>query len=205
VQANLGPVNALELTHWRRTVARLYANVRAEDDPATGHELWRIGREELFRHHPQSPLLPDDPMRTDGIPYWPYDPALRFEVPVERAEPEERSVPVAADHGPIVLRRIGSVTVPELAVTLDVWWLAQYAGGVFLPVRDGTAGHGSYGGGRYLLDTAKGADLGGDFDRLVLDFNFLYHPSCRYNPAWECPLAPEGNTTSVAIEAGERM
>jgi len=114
-------------------------------------------------------------------------------------------VPVAADHGPIVLRRIGSVTVAELGVTLDVWWLAQYAGGLFLPLRDGTAGHGSYGGGRYLLDTAKGADLGGDFDRLVLDFNFAYHPSCRYNPAWECPLAPEGNTTSVPIEVGERM
>jgi uncharacterized protein (DUF1684 family) len=121
------------------------------------------------------------------------------------ADPLERVVPVAADHGPIVLRRVGTVAVAELGVDLDVWWLAQYGGGLFLPVRDGTAGHGSYGGGRYLLDTAKGADLGGDFDRLVLDFNFLYHPSCRYNPAWECPLAPEGNTTHVPIEAGERL
>jgi len=72
-------------------------------------------------------------------------------------------------------------------------------------VRDGTAGTGSYGGGRYLLDTAKGADLGGDGARLVVDLNFLYHPSCRYQDSWDCPLAPEGNTTGIAIRAGERM
>jgi hypothetical protein len=39
----------------------------------------------------------------------------------------------------------------------------------------------------------------------VLDFNFLYHPSCRYSIEWSCPLAPEGNRTDVAIRAGERL
>jgi hypothetical protein len=39
----------------------------------------------------------------------------------------------------------------------------------------------SYGGGRYALDTSKGADLGGGLDHLVVDLNFLYHPSCRYD------------------------
>ncbi len=65
----------------------------------------------------------------------------------------------------------------------------------------------TYGGGRYLLDTAKGAwhggSLGGDADRLVLDLNFAYHPSCRYDPAWRCPLAPAGNTIDVAVGVGE--
>ena len=73
----------------------------------------------------------------------------------------------------------------------------------------GTVGTATYGGGRYLLDTAKGADLGGadrvDGTWLTIDLNFLYHPSCRYNDAWECPLAPDGNTTRVAITAGERL
>ena len=64
---------------------------------------------------------------------------------------------------------------------------------------------GSYGGGRYLLDTAKGADLGGSFSTLTLDLNFLYHPSCRYNPRWVCPLAAPGNTVAAPIEAGERL
>jgi uncharacterized protein (DUF1684 family) len=86
-----------------------------------------------------------------------------------------------------------------------VWWLDQYAGGLFLPLRDGTAGRTSYGGGRYVLDTAKGADLGGDSSRLVVDLNFSYHPSCRYDDAWLCPLAPPENTITAEICAGERL
>ena len=37
-----------------------------------------------------------------------------------------------------------------------------YAGGLFVPFRDATSGSETYGAGRYLLDTVKGADLGGD-------------------------------------------
>jgi uncharacterized protein (DUF1684 family) len=88
---------------------------------------------------------------------------------------------------------------------LDVWWLASYGGGVFAPVKDALAGVATYGGGRYLLDTAKGADLGGDAREgiLVVDFNFAYNPSCAYDPAWQCPLAPPGNTLATAVHAGE--
>ena len=78
-------------------------------------------------------------------------------------------------------------------------------GRLFLPLRDGTAGQSSYGGGRYALDTAKGADLGGRDGRLIIDLNFLYHPSCRYNDAWQCPLAPPGNTISIPVSAGGRL
>ena len=74
---------------------------------------------------------------------------------------------------------------------------------MFLPFRDATSGKSTYGGGRYLLDTAKGADLGGDGATLRLDFNFAYHPSCHYDPQWVCPLAPLSNRLTVAIEAGE--
>lgn len=88
---------------------------------------------------------------------------------------------------------------------MDVWWLGQYGGGLFLPLRDGTAGRGSYGGGRYLLDTVKGADLGAQGGRLIIDLNFLYHPSCRYESSWLCPLATPGNTVTVPVEAGERL
>jgi uncharacterized protein (DUF1684 family) len=88
---------------------------------------------------------------------------------------------------------------------LDVWWLGSYGGGVFLPVRDGLAGTETYGGGRYLLDTVKGADLGGDarHGELVVDLNFAYNPSCAYDPAWVCPLAPAGNRLPGPVRAGE--
>lgn len=196
----------LELTDWRRRINQLYADVRRESDPAQGHLVWRAGRDELFRSHPQSPLLPNDQLRTTGIGYWAYDPALRFEVALlEPQRSETLQVPTPGD-GTIALRLAGHVTLPlAIPVPLDVWWLHQYGGGLFIPLRDGTAGTSSYGGGRYLLDTAKGADLGGDDDRLIIDLNFAYHPSCRYNPAWVCPLAPAGNTTPVPIGAGEIM
>jgi len=77
--------------------------------------------------------------------------------------------------------------------------------GLFLPFGDTTNGTTTYGGGRYLLDTAKGADLGGDDGGLVLDFNFAYNPSCAYDPRWVCPLAPPGNRLPVGVEAGERV
>lgn len=92
-----------------------------------------------------------------------------------------------------------------LDATVDVWWMQQYAGGVFVPLRDATSGDTSYGGGRYLLDTAKGADLGTHAGRLIVDLNFLYHPSCRYNADWQCPLAPAGNTIGHPVAGGERL
>jgi uncharacterized protein (DUF1684 family) len=91
-------------------------------------------------------------------------------------------------------------------VSLAVYWLEGYGGGLFLPFRDALAGRETYGGGRYLLDTVKGADLGtGDDGRLVLDFNYAYNPSCAYDPRWSCPLAPSENRMRIAVEAGERM
>src|ERR1700751_5457565 len=77
----------LALSGWWRTVAGLYSAVRAEDDPRRAHELWRQGRDGLFRSHPQSPLPPGDPLRATGLPYWPYDPRPRFDVPLVPADP----------------------------------------------------------------------------------------------------------------------
>jgi uncharacterized protein (DUF1684 family) len=198
----------LQLVDWRRRVAALYAAVRAESSARDGHALWRAGRDALMREHPQSPLMPDDALRRTGIPYWPYDPELRFALELDPAlasEPDTLTLQTGGSET-TVLRRLGAVALPSpLHARLDVWWMEQYAGGLFVPLRDATAGTTSYGGGRYLLDTAKGADLGADRGRLVVDLNFLYHPSCRYNPEWQCPLAPRGNTIAAPVQAGERL
>jgi uncharacterized protein (DUF1684 family) len=85
--------------------------------------------------------------------------------------------------------------------------MAGYAGGLFLPFRDATNGTETYGAGRYLLDAAKSADLGGDPERrsLILDFNFAFQPSCAFDPRWSCPLSPPENRLDLRIEAGERL
>ncbi len=202
----MDPVTALQLAHWRRETAALYARVRAQQDPATAHALWREGRGELLRSHPQSPLPAGDAMRARGVPYWAYDPALRWTVPVDPVTRQERLTIDTGPDGVTRLDQAGWVTLPHpVGRRLAVWWLDQYGGGIFLPLRDATAGGTSYGGGRYLLDTAKGADLGSAGQALVIDLNFLYHPSCRYDARWVCPLAPAGNTIDVPVRAGERL
>jgi uncharacterized protein (DUF1684 family) len=193
----------LTLLDWRRRVSALYAAARAAADPETGWGTWRDGRDELFATHPDSPLDAAARERFSGLPYAAYDPAMRFEAVVERAEPQRLEVPTATD-GVVPFERVGVVPLDGIG-RLDVWWLDSYGGGIFLPLRDGSAGATTYGGGRYLLDTVKGADLGGKGERLVVDLNFAYHPSCAYDPRWSCPLAPEGNRITTPLEAGEQL
>jgi uncharacterized protein (DUF1684 family) len=102
--------------------------------------------------------------------------------------------------GVVPFTRLGRVELPEIGA-IDLWWLGSYGGGVFMPVRDPDPA--TYGGGRYVLDTVKGADLGGDADALVVDLNFAYQPSCAYDEAWACPLAGPTNTVSAPIPVGE--
>ena len=127
----------LELLDWRRQVGELYAAVRAEADPSRGHQLWRAGRDALFRTHSQSPLSPEDPLRESGLPYWPYDPALRFELELRPvAEAGRRlAVPGGGEQDSTTMVLIGCVELPRpVDATVDVWWLDQYAGGIFLPL-----------------------------------------------------------------------
>ena len=182
-------IDEIDLLDWKRRIFELYAEVR-ESEPRVGWERWRAVREELFRDHPQSPSP-----GYRSLAYFEYDPALRFRADVEPIAAE----PVEIDG--FAFRRF-AVARFDLGA-LELYWLEGYGGGVFLPFRDATSGKTTYGGGRYLLDTAKGADLGSSGDTLVLDFNFAYHPSCVYDPKWTCPLAPLANRLAVAVEAGE--
>lgn len=193
---------SLSLLDWRRRTADLYRRVRACPDVLEGHTLWRETRDDLFRHHPDSPLSQDARARFAGLPVAPYDPSLRFQVEVDTDVDGLRiAVPTGTD-GIVPFEHFGRVHLGDLG-DLDVWWLASYGGGLFVPVKDALAGRATYGGGRYLIDTVKGADLGGDDGWLVVDLNFAYNPSCAYDPAWSCPLAPPGNVLRVPVKAGE--
>ncbi len=181
----------LALLDWRRRVAELYAAVRASPDPAAGHDLWRRTRDELFATHPESPG--PGPLTVPS-----YEPGWRVVVPLEPAPGQELRVDTGTD-GTVVFDRVGVLRTPW--GDLDAWWLRQYAGGLWVPVKDTSSK--TYGGGRYLLDTAKGADLGGQVGGLVVDLNFLYAPSCAHDPRWACPLAPPGNVLELPVEVGE--
>jgi uncharacterized protein (DUF1684 family) len=192
------------LLDWRRRVAAMYAEVRAQlaRDPIGAHRRWRECRDDLFRNHPQSAIRADERGTFAGLRYFEYDSRLAFTAKI-RPVPEEQYDVTTSGGSTIRFVRFGAVDLP--VGTLEVLWLDAYGGGVFLPFRDATGGKSTYGGGRYLLDTAKGADLGARGDALVVDFNFAFHPSCAYDAKWVCPLAPLQNSLAIAIEAGERM
>ncbi|CAH0169343.1 DUF1684 domain-containing protein [Microbacterium foliorum] len=196
---------AAEVVDWRRRVFALYDAVRQAESPEEAHELWRIERDDLMLHHPATPLRAGDRALFEGLPIASYDPQWRFELPILPADPGGFDFATGTD-GVVPFERIGRVEIPDTG-SLDIWRLTTYGGGLFIPVRDALAGRpgGTYGGGRYLIDTIKGADLGSDADRgaIILDFNFAYNPSCAYDPAWACPLAQPGNVLPVAVPVGE--
>ncbi|HVX69045.1 MAG TPA: DUF1684 domain-containing protein [Mycobacteriales bacterium] len=186
---------SLELLDWRRETAEIYRTVREDLTPEHAYQVWCRERRRLFGEHAQSAG------RTAELRFASYDPAWRFDVPVAPAAPLRIEIATATD-GLVPFERIGRVSLPPVG-TLDVWWLDSYGGGIWLPLRD--ANPDTYGGGRYVLDTVKGADLGGADGRLIVDLNFAYNPSCAYDEAWACPLAPEGNRTTAHVPVGELL
>ncbi len=214
------PAEKLQLADWRRRVGELYAEVRllAATDPQAAWNRWRQIRERLYREHQSSPVSLNN--RTDFVArHFAYDAGLRFELPVLPTEAPRREADVRPFQAlpmsvgrPISFDRVGWLDVPfEFGLTrLALYWLPEYSGGLFLPFRDATNGAETYGGGRYLIDSAKGADLGGDLSgdlsrSVVLDFNFAYQPSCAFDPRWSCPLSPPENKLAASIRAGERL
>ena len=195
-------ISELDLLSWKREVFALYRRVR-ELEPEAAWREWRAGRDRLFANHPQSPLGADALAGFEALRFFPYDPAFRVTGTVVATEPAVREIDSSTGER-IRFRQFGLVEF-ELSgeQSLPLYWLEGYGGGLFLPFADATSGRASYGGGRYLLDTVKGADLGGQDGRLVLDFNFAYNPSCAYDPRWTCPLPPRQSRLEIAVTAGE--
>ncbi|MCA2216449.1 DUF1684 domain-containing protein [Jidongwangia harbinensis] len=188
-------MDLLQLSDYRTAVARLYLEAGDLAD-------FRARRDDLFRTHPQSPI-PRGAEFT-GLRYFPPDDGLVADVALRPAR-GELEIDTGGPDGVVRYHRAGILDTAW--GELSLWWIAAYGGGLFLPVRDGTCGTESYGGGRYLTDTVKGTHGRGVVPlgdgRVRLDFNYLYNPSCAYDDQWLCPLAPPENRVSPPIPAGE--
>jgi uncharacterized protein (DUF1684 family) len=196
----------LTLLDWKRRVFDLYLHVRGATDPAAAWARWRDERDELFGKHPQSPLTEEGRERFTGLDYFNYDAEARVLAEVADAPVQRYEIATSGDGEPYAFTRFAAAgfELHGQELELELFWLEGYGGGLFLPFRDATSGKETYGAGRYLLDTVKGADLGLEGDRLVIDFNFAYNPSCAYDPQWVCPLAPPPNRLLVEVRAGEK-
>ncbi|HEV2966766.1 MAG TPA: DUF1684 domain-containing protein [Candidatus Dormibacteraeota bacterium] len=197
----------LDLVDWRRRVGDLY-RITGPDSV----KRFRAGRDELFRTHPQSPIEGDERASFAGLHYFDFDPSYRVKATLEPGDGSELVIDTGGEDGAVRYRRIGRLafTLNGELCELTVLSLLQYAGGLFVPFRDTTSGHETYGGGRYLFDTAKDTDglvleaTPGSRD-VVIDFNFAYNASCAYSPRWACPLAPPENHLKIAVRAGEKI
>ena len=146
--------------------------ISAERDPRAAWDHWRATRDDLFR---DASTIAGTGRVTAVVPRPLLARTIRpsaFEggscQPVGRSGGSPGSVPALAlpcQHRRRAVLRAGSLTfvlpLPVGARSLTLYWMAGYAGGLFLPFRDTTNGIKTYGAGRYLLDTAKSADLGG--------------------------------------------
>jgi uncharacterized protein (DUF1684 family) len=197
----------LELVDWRRRVGDLY---RITGPDAVNR--FRQARDELFRTHPQSAIEPEERGSFKGLRYFPHDPSFRVDARIEPGDGSEMIIETGGDDGAVRYRRAGKLvfSLSGQPCRLTLLSLVQYAGGLFVPFRDTTSGHETYGGGRYLFDTAKDTDglvleVRPGSPEVVLDFNYAYNASCAYSPRWACPLAPPENYLKVPVRAGERV
>jgi uncharacterized protein (DUF1684 family) len=197
-------MDAVDLADYRERVARMYL---APTDLAT----FRHERDELFGTHAQSAIPADERGSFQGLRYFPENPDAIATVPIRPAGGSgDLEIDSGGEDGVLTYRRVGILDTPWGELTL--FWLHAYGGGLFLPFRDGTgfkatSGPRSYGGGRYLTDTVKGTFGRGVVietpDRVRVDINYAYNPSCAYDDRWACPLAPPENRIDAEIAAGE--
>ena len=197
----------LSLVDWRRRTGDLY-RLRAENQI----EAFRAARDELFKTHPQTPIEPAELPYFNGIEYFEPNPDYRVKAIFEPGDGSELVIETGGEDGAITYRKAGTLHFDLLGEpqTLTVLGLIQYGGGLFVPFKDATSGHETYGGGRYLFDTAKNTDgLVFEFElgqrEVWLDFNYAYHPSCTFSARWACPLAPPENRLTIPVRAGEKL
>jgi hypothetical protein len=168
-------------------------------------ENFRREVDEFFKNHPQSPLEPEQQADFAGLDYYEPNDDLVLEVEVERYPDDEPIVVMQTSTGDAQeFRPWGTFDfeVDSEKATLTIY-ADPHGHDFFMPFRDATSGHETYGAGRYMDDHRPALEyLGGS--RLKVDFNYAYNPYCAYSEFYSCPLPPHENWLRVPIRAGEK-
>ena len=161
-------------------------------------EDFRAEKDDFFRHHPQSPLTPEQKRGFKGLNYFPESEALRLEVQVEPLNDPKSMLMQTSTGGAQEYTRFGKFRfqVDGQSAELTIY---ESDHGYFLPFVDSLAGSETYPAGRYL----EPEPLPGN--RFLVDFNISYNPYCAYNEMWSCPITPAENRLKVPVRAGEKL
>jgi len=151
----------------------------------------RTEKDAAFRLDRDSPILPQDKSRFQGLAYFPVDTTLRFRVHLNRY-PKPETVRLSTNTGEIraglrygyINLRIDNADYRLQVYRLEDTGVPSGQARLFLPFRDSTSGKETYETGRYV-DLME--DPSGFFN---LDFNRAYNPFCAYGGSFSCPVPP---------------
>lgn len=135
-----------------------------------------------------------------GVPAFPVEQRWvrpgRFE-----AYPEPRPITVGAVVEGLTHRfaALGEVVFDVDGAPQRLVALGGPQGGLSVHFRDGSSGDSTYGGGRAVLIADPAAD-----GTVTVDLNRASNLPCAFTAHATCPLPPEGNVVTVAVEAGEK-
>jgi uncharacterized protein (DUF1684 family) len=159
---------------------------------------FRREKDRVFVEHPQSPLTHEQRHSFQGLKYFPATEALVIDGGLEPPSSHDHIRLQTTTGDEQDFHRAGKIhfEVEGLPATLTLFG-SHASEDLFLPFRDATSGHETYGAGRYI-------DVEAPHDgRVTVDFNLAYNPYCAYNPSYSCPLPPRENWLEVPIRAGE--
>jgi uncharacterized protein len=181
LQATMIPVD-------QETWARALSRFRAEKD-------------DFFMTSHSSPLSHGDAAASKGLKYFDPNPALRFEVKLQRYATPEGIMLTTSKGTRQLFNRVGyfDLSMAGTPVRIQAYQSAERDDpNLFVPFRDSTSGQESYGAARYLdLEVEHN-------DEYALDFNYAYNPYCAYSEDYVCPLPPQENWLKVPVRAGEK-
>jgi uncharacterized protein (DUF1684 family) len=160
---------------------------------------FRSEKDRVFAKDPHSPLTSEQRRSFHGLEYFDENPGLVIDATVDR-DVDHDEVRMATSAGEEqVYQRYGLVRfrVDDQPTEINLY-ASDDSDELFIPFRDATSGHETYGAGRYLEVHTHGDDV-------TIDFNYAYNPNCAYDPSWSCPLPPPENWLKVPIRAGEKV
>ena len=166
-------------------------------------ELNRIGKDNFFKTHFQSPIPQEERGNFTKLNYFEPNPDYRFELELEEFDQKD-SVKIEDSGGNLrdfLKWEKFTFNINKQECVLYAYKSDKIETRLFVPFKDITSGKETYGAGRYI-DLEEERDKIGS--RWILDFNFATNPWCAYSNNYVCPLIPFENILKVEILAGEK-
>lgn len=167
---------------------------------------YRDKQKATFLNAEESPLLPADRKKFKGLKYFPIDLSyrvharfIRNETPVFfKMKTTTARLPEYVKYGEVHFTLNNQPCSLEVYQSPEISQRPGYEDYLFIPFTDLTNGESSYEGGRYMEFRIPASE------EVIIDFNKAYNPYCSYNPKYSCPIPPQANHLSLAVEAGEK-